>query len=254
MDVLEIVGLAAAALVAGAINAVAGGGSLVSFPALLAAGYDAKVANVTNTVAIWPGTLGGSYAYRGEIGRQRRRVAVLLIPAIAGGLAGAALLLTTSSDTFDAIVPFLIMIGVVLILFQERIAGFATGRHFRSQNAEHIPVSLFLAVFFGAVYGGYFGAGLGIILLGALAITMPDDDMQHSNALKNILAGAANGIAVVYFIAFGPVRWGPAAVMAGAALCGGWFGAGIARRIGAVWLRRVVVVYGTGAAIVLLVT
>jgi uncharacterized membrane protein YfcA len=253
MDVLEIVGLAAAALVAGAINAVAGGGSLVSFPALLAAGYDAKVANVTNTVAIWPGTLGGSYAYREEIGRQRRRVAFLLVPAIGGGLAGSALLLSTSSDTFDAIVPFLIMIGVVLILFQDRIGKLATGRHFTSQSDDHIPVSLFVAVFLGAVYGGYFGAGLGIILLGALAIAMPDD-MHHSNALKNILAGAANGIAVVYFIAFGPVRWGPAAIMAGAALCGGWFGAGFARKIGAVWLRRVVVVYGTGAAIVLLLT
>jgi uncharacterized membrane protein YfcA len=254
MDALEVVGLAAAALVAGAINAVAGGGSLVSFPALLAAGYDAKVANVTNTVAIWPGTLGGSYAYREEIGRQRRRVAVLLVPAIGGGLAGAALLLTTSSDTFDAIVPFLIMIGVVLILFQDRIGKYTTGHHFVSQSESHIPISLFIAVFLGAVYGGYFGAGLGIILLGALAITMPDDDMHHSNALKNILASAANGIAVVYFVAFGPVRWGPAAVMAGAALVGGWFGAGIARRIGAEWLRRVVVVYGTTAAIVLLLT
>jgi uncharacterized membrane protein YfcA len=253
MDALEIVGLAVAAFVAGAINAVAGGGSLVSFPALLAAGYDAKAANVTNTVAIWPGTLGGSYAYRGEISRQRRRVAILLIPAIIGGLAGSALLLTTSGDTFDAIVPFLIMIGVVLIVFQERISKLASGRHFVSQHDEHVPIGLMGSVFLAAIYGGYFGAGMGIILLGALAIMMPDD-LQHSNALKNILAGVVNGVAVLYFIAFGPVRWGPAALMAGAALGGGLFGAGIARRVGQVWLRRVVVVYGTVAAIVLLVT
>jgi uncharacterized membrane protein YfcA len=252
MDVLEVVGLAAAAFIAGAINAVAGGGSLVSFPALLAAGYDAKVANVTNTVAIWPGTLGGSYAYRDELSRQRRRILVLLGPTIAGALAGSALLLTTSSDTFDAIVPFLIMIGVTLILFQDRIGKLTSGRHFVSQGAGHVPLFLMVTVFFGAAYGGYFGAGLGIILLGSLAIMMPDD-LHHSNALKNILAALANGVAVLYFIAFGPVRWGPAALMAGAALGGGFLGVGIARRVGPKWLRRAVVIYGTVAAIVLLV-
>lgn len=252
MDVLEIVGLACAAFVAGAINAVAGGGSLVSFPALLAAGYGAKPANVTNTVAIWPGTLGGSYAYRAELGRQRKRLLVLLGPAIAGGLAGSALLLATSADTFDAIVPFLIMIGVLLILFQDRIAKYTTSRHFVSQNAGHIPVPLMAVVFVGAIYGGYFGAGLGIILLASLSIMLPDD-LHHSNALKGILAGVINGVAVLYFIAFGPVRWGPAAIMAGAAMAGGFLGVGLARRLGPVWLRRAVVVYGTIAAIVLLV-
>lgn len=252
MDILEVVGLAAAAFVASAINAVAGGGSLVSFPALLVAGYDAKVANVTNTVGIWPGTLGGSYAYRDELGRQRRRILVLLGPAVAGALAGSALLLTTSSDTFDAIVPFLIMTGVVLILFQDRIGKITSGRHFVSQGDKHIPIFLMVTVFLGAIYGGYFGAGLGIILLGSLSIMLPDD-IHHSNALKGILAGVVNGVAVLYFIAFGPVRWGPAAVMAGAALAGGFLGVGIARRLGPQWLRRAVVVYGTTAAIVLLV-
>ncbi|HVP05386.1 MAG TPA: sulfite exporter TauE/SafE family protein [Dehalococcoidia bacterium] len=252
MDVLEVVGLAVAAFVAGAINAVAGGGSLVSFPALLAAGYAAKPANVTNTVAIWPGTLGGSYAYRSELGRQRRRIVMLLAPAIAGGIAGSALLLTTSSDTFDAIVPFLIMIGVLLILFQDWIGKYTTGHHFVSQGEGHIPVSLIAVVFAGAVYGGYFGAGLGIILLASLSIMLPDD-LQHSNALKGILASVINGVAVLYFIAFGPVRWGPAVLMAGAALAGGYLGVGLARRLGPAWLRRVVVVYGTIAAIVLLV-
>jgi uncharacterized membrane protein YfcA len=252
MDALEVVGLAAAGFVAGAINAVAGGGSLISFPALLAAGYAAKPANVTNTVAIWPGTLGGSYAYRAELGRQRLRILVLLGPAVAGALAGSALLLSTSSDTFDAIVPFLIMIGVLLILFQDRIGKLTSGRHFVSQGADHIPISLMVVVFLGAVYGGYFGAGLGIILLGSLSIMLPDD-LQHSNALKGILASVVNGVAVVYFVAFGPVRWGPAALMAGAALMGGYLGVGLARRLGQVWLRRAVVVYGTIAAIVLLV-
>lgn len=253
MDALEIVGLAAAAFIAGAINAVAGGGSLVSFPALLAFGYASKPANVTNTVAIWPGTLGGSYAYRSELSRQRTRILVLLAPAIAGGLAGSALLLSTSSDTFDAIVPFLILGGVLLILFQERIGKFTAGHRFVSQGEGHAPIALIAVVFCAAVYGGYFGAGLGIILLASLSILLPDD-LQHSNALKVILAGAANGVAVLYFIAFGPVRWGPAVLMAGAALAGGYLGVGVARRLGPTWLRRAVVVYGTVAAIILLVT
>jgi hypothetical protein len=252
MSIFEIVGLAAAGFVAGAINAVAGGGSLVSFPALLAFGYDSKTANVTNTVAIWPGTLGGSYAYREEIGRQRKRLLVLIGPAIVGGLAGSALLLKTSSDTFDAIVPFLIMIGVVLILFQERISKVTSGRHFVSQGEDHVPIALMAVVFAGAVYGGYFGAGLGIILLGALSIMLPDD-LHHSNALKGILASIVNGVAVIYFVAFGPVKWGPAALMAGAAMAGGYLGVGLARRLGQVWLRRAVVAYGTIAAIILLV-
>jgi len=252
MSILEIIGLAAAAFVAGAINAVAGGGSLVSFPALLAAGYAAKPANVTNTVAIWPGTVGGSYAYRTELGPQRRRIIVLIGPAIAGGLAGSALLLATSSSTFDAIVPFLIMIGVTLILFQDRISKYTTGHHFVSQGEGHVPIALIAVVFVGAVYGGYFGAGLGIILLGALSIMLPDD-LHHSNALKGILASVVNGVAVLYFVAFGPVQWGPAALMAGAAMAGGYLGVGLARRLGQVWLRRAVVVYGTAAAIVLLV-
>jgi hypothetical protein len=110
-----------------------------------------------------------------------------------------------------------------------------------------------VVVFTGAIYGGYFGAGLGIILLASLSIMLPDD-LQHSNALKGILASVVNGVAVLYFIAFGPVRWGPAALMAGAAMAGGYLGVGLARKLGPAWLRRAVVVYGTVAAIVLLVT
>jgi uncharacterized membrane protein YfcA len=250
MSTLEVIGLAAAAFVAGAINAVAGGGSLISFPALLAAGYPAKPANVTNTVAIWPGTLGGSVAYRSELGRQPQRIIRLVIPAIAGALAGSALLLATSSSTFDAIVPFLILTGVAIMIFQEPLGGFMARRNAVSTGVNHVPLALQAVVFVAAIYGGYFGAGLGIILLAFLSILMPDD-LQHSNALKGILALIVNGVAVLYFIAFGPVRWGPAALMAVFAMAGGYLGVGLARKLGQTWLRRAVIVYGTAAAIVL---
>ena len=252
MGVLEVIGLAAAAFVAGAINAVAGGGSLISFPALLAAGYDSKAANVTNTVAIWPGTLGGSVAYRDELGRQPKRIVALLVPAIAGALVGSALLIKTSSHTFDAIVPFLILTGVAIMLFQEPLGTFLQKRNVGSIGGDHVPLLLQLVVFVASIYGGYFGAGFGIIVLAFLAILMPDD-LHHSNALKGILAFIVNGVAVIYFIAFGPVQWGPAALMAAFAVAGGYLGVGLARKLKPVWLRRVVIVYGTIAAIVLLV-
>ncbi|MEO8458010.1 MAG: sulfite exporter TauE/SafE family protein [Chloroflexota bacterium] len=252
MSIFEIVGLAAAAFVAGAINAVAGGGSLISFPALLAAGYDSKAANVTNTVAIWPGTLGGSLAYRSEISRQPTRIIALLVPAIVGALAGSALLLATSSDTFDAIVPFLILTGVAIMVFQEPLGRFLSRRNAVARSIDHVPVLLQGVVFTAAIYGGYFGAGFGIIILAFLSILLPDD-LHHSNALKGILAMIVNGVAVVYFILFGPVQWGPAALMAAFAMAGGFLGVGLARRLGPVWLRRGVILYGTVAAIVLFV-
>ncbi len=253
MSILEAIGLAAAGFAAGAINAVAGGGSLVSFPALLAAGYPSKAANVTNTVAVWPGTLSGSVAYRSELRRQPRRIVALLFPAIAGALAGSALLLSTSSGTFDAIVPFLILTGVAIMIFQEPLGGFLSRRDVASRGGDHVPLLLHAGVFVTAVYGGYFGAGFGIITLALLAVLLPDD-LHHSNALKGILALIVNGVAVIYFGAFGPVKWGPAAVMAGGSITGGYLGVGLMRRFSAVWLRRAVVLYGTIAAIVLLVT
>jgi uncharacterized membrane protein YfcA len=252
MNILEVIGLSAAAFVAGAINAVAGGGSLISFPALLAAGYNSKAANVTNTVAIWPGTLGGSVAYRDELRRQPKRIVALLVPAIAGALAGSALLIATSSSTFDAIVPFLVLTGVGIMLFQEPLGGFLSRRNVASTGVDHVPLLLQVVVFVAAIYGGYFGAGFGIIILAVLSILMPDD-LHHSNALKGILAMIINGVAVAYFIAFGPVQWGPAALMAAFAVAGGYLGVGLARKLRPVWLRRVVIVYGTVAAIVLFV-
>ncbi len=252
MGVFEAIGLLAAALAAGSVNAVAGGGSLISFPSLVAAGYAAKTANVTNTVALWPGYFGGSLAYRSELRVQRRRVLLLLGPSIAGALVGSAVLLATPAGAFEAVVPFLILFASGLMAFQERLASFAADHHLNSRGPQHLPWALYAAVFALAAYGAYFGAGLGILTMAALAILMPDD-IQRSNALKGVLSLVINAVAVVYFALFGPVQWGPAALMAGGALAGGYLGAGIARRLGPLWLRRAIITLGLAVSAVLFV-
>jgi uncharacterized membrane protein YfcA len=252
MDLLTSVGLLAAAFIAGAINAVAGGGSLVSFPALIAAGYATKTANVTNTVALWPGYIGGSYGYRGELQRQRRRIVALAVPSILGGLLGSAILLYTPGSAFDAIVPFLILFACLVMALQDRLSAFAASHRLQAQHADHIPAPLYVGTFALSIYGGYFGAGLGILLFAGLAILLPDD-IQHTNALKGLLSALINAVALIYFVAFGPVRWLPAVIMAAGALAGGYLGVGVARRLGKRWLRISVIAYGVVVAVVLFV-
>ncbi len=254
MEWIEAAGLLAGAAAAGTINAVAGGGSLVSFPALLAAGYPAKTANVTSTVALWPGYLGGSLAYRAELGLQRRRVLALAAPSILGAIAGSAILLSTPADAFRAIVPFLILFAAGLMLVQDRLASFAAIHRLRSLGeGGPVPPVLHAAIFALAVYGAYFGAGLGILTIAVLSVLLPDD-IQHSNALKGMLSLIINAAAVIYFVAFGPVEWGPAVLMAGGALTGGYLGVHAVRRLAPVWLRRLVFVFAVAVSIVLLAT
>lgn len=249
MGAFEYPLLALAAFAAGAINAVAGGGSLVSFPALVAAGYPTKVANVTNTVALWPGYVGGSINYAAQLSDQRRRIVILSVPSILGAIAGSAILLTTSDASFDRIVPFLILFAAGLMAGQSRLSAWIT-RH-RPQGAEgRTPPELLAAVFVLAIYGAYFGAGLGIITLAVLGILLPDD-LHRSNALKGLLSAIINAAAVIYFAFWGPVEWLPAAVMAGAALAGGYLGVGVARRIPVRFLRAGVIIYAVVVAVVL---
>ena len=247
MDLLPALGLLAAAFVAGAINAVAGGGSLVSFPALVAAGYTPKTANVTNTVALWPGYLSSSYGYRGELKTQRVRMISLTVPSIGGALAGSVILLLTPGNAFDAIVPFLILFACGLMAMQERLARFAFAHHLASEGEDHVPLALIGGVFLLAVYGAYFGAGLGIMTLAVLGILLPDD-IQRSNALKSLLSLLINAAAVLFFAFFGPVRWVPALIMAVGALAGGYLGVGVARRLGRRPLRISVIGYGVVVA------
>lgn len=251
MGVLEAIGLTIAAFAAGAVNAVAGGGSLISFPALVAAGYPAKTANVTNTVALWPGYLGGSFGYRELLIPQRRTIAMLSVSSILGAIAGSAILLSTPESAFEAIVPFLILFAALLLSVQSRLAAYVAA-HRRNRAESPAPFELHAAVFVLAIYGAYFGAGLGILTLAVLGVLLPDD-LQRSNALKGVLSLVINAAAVLYFAAFGPVEWAPALVMALAALAGGYAGARIARRLSPHVLRTAVIAFSVVVALVLFV-
>ncbi len=251
MDAGEAAFLASAAVAAGAVNAVAGGGSLISFPALIAAGYPAKTANVTNTVALWPGYLAGTAAYRRELGGQGHRVVALLLPSFAGALLGAAILLLTPEATFEAIVPFLILFATALLAAQQPLSRVTECFRLGSRHDGHVPISLHGSVFAMSVYGAYFGAGLGIMLLAVLSVLLPDD-LHRCNALKGFLSFVINAAAVGYFALFGPVQWAPALIMAVGAIAGGYVGVGIVRKIDPRWLRAGVVVYGVSVALFLL--
>jgi hypothetical protein len=227
------------------VNAVAGGGSLISFPALLAVGYPSVTANVTNSVAVLPGYLGGSIGYRRELEGQRGRLLALTPTCVAGSAAGAALLLVGSDKAFEAIVPFLILFACALLAAQplfKRIVPRPSG-----------PVPLHAMQFLAAVYGGYFGAGLGIMLLAVLEFSI-EDDLQRLNALKGLLSFVIGAVAAVSFALFGPVKWGAAAITAAASLGGGQAGVVVARRLPANVLRGLVVAFGVGVAVVLLAT
>jgi uncharacterized membrane protein YfcA len=176
---------------------------------------------------------------------------LLALPSVVGALVGSVVLLATSESLFDRIVPFLILFACLLMGVQDRLARWAVAHRLSSRGADHVPASLHAATFVLAIYGAYFGAGLGILTLAVLGILLPDD-LQHSNALKGLLSALINLVAVVYFAFFGPVEWGPTAVMAAGALAGGYLGVGVARRLGKRWLRVAVISYGLVVALVLL--
>jgi uncharacterized protein len=244
----ELALLGGAGLLAGGVNAVAGGGSLISFPAMLALGYGSVPANVTNNVALLPGYVGGTLAYREELSGQGGRARRLSATGAVGGLLGAILLDVSPPGVFEAIVPFLILLSCSLLVAQP-----AASRAVERRGHQGRPSMVHASVFLAAIYGGYFGAGLGIMLLAALGAFLPDD-MQRLNALKGLLSLMISAAAVVYFAFFAPVVWAAAAVMAVTSLVGGQLGVRLARRLSATALRWVVVAFGTGVAIVLLVT
>ena len=247
--------LAAVAFLAGAINAVAGGGSLLTFPALLAAGLSPVSANVTNTVSLVPGYVGGIAGFRREIPNQRRRIRMLLPAAFAGSLLGAIVLLTTSATVFKRIVPLLVLAAAVVLLLQPILQRRLARLHPETGEpvVEENDTATIIAVFFAAVYGGYFGAVLGVMLLAVLGTFLPDD-LHRLNALKSVLQFATNIIAVLVFALFGPVQWLVVLLMAPMSLIGGWIGSHLSQRIAPKALRSAIGVYGVGAAIVLAIT
>jgi uncharacterized membrane protein YfcA len=246
---LVLVGLAGAA--AGTVNAIAGGGTLMSFPALTAIGMPAIAANVTNTVALWPGMVGGIAAQRRDFAGQRRRLWVSVPVGIVGGLAGGLLLLRTGEHAFRVLVPYLILVAALLLALQDRLKAWLVTHPSHHAGGES-PARLILPVAGGAVYGGYFGAGLGVILLAVLGLIL-DDTLTRLNALKQAIALAANLAAAVFFLFSGQVDWPIALVMAGGAIVGGSVGGRLAGRIPPVRLRAVVVTIAVAVAAVYLV-
>ena len=228
MDLLHGSSAFASAFAAGAINSVAGGGTLVTFPTLIWLGLDSVSANATSTVAIWPGSLGGMWGYRKELRTADRRMLALTVPSLIGGIAGALLLRFTPPSIFDALVPFLILFATVLFMVQETVQRmFKTGEG--RQESPHWLAGAILFQFFVALYGGYFGAGIGILMLAALSI-LGLTDIHQMNGLKNFFALCINGVAALYFMFAHMVQWPYVLIMAVGAIAGGYGGAGMARQ------------------------
>ena len=237
-----IIGLAG--FVAGIINSIAGGGTLISFPALLWIGRNPIIANATNTVAIWPGSFAGVIGFRKQLALIPRWLLFLTIPALAGGIAGAVLLLHTSQKTFANLVPFLILGATILLAAQEVITRRLTIlKRLHDEHAGAFGLFAFVFQFFVSVYGGYFGAGMGILMLAALGL-IGMNDMLKMNGLKNLLAICINGVAAVYFMVAGAVVWRDVAIMAVTSIAGGFLGARLAVRFGKKFVRAAVVIIG----------
>ncbi|MFM7247990.1 MAG: sulfite exporter TauE/SafE family protein [Actinomycetota bacterium] len=244
---LALAGLAAFA--AGIVNALAGGGTLISFPMLIALGVPPVSANVTNTVALVPGYLGGAVAQRADLDRQGRRLRVLLPAAALGGLVGAALLLLTPERVFEVLVPVLILAAVAVLALGDSVKRRVAERI--SQAADGAPEHLVgpaVGVFLAAIYGGYFGGGLGIIVLAVLGVILVDT-LTRLNAVKQVTSLVVNAVAAGVFVLFGDVVWSAAAVMLVCAVVGGFLGGTLASRVPARVLQRIVLVIGVAVAI-----
>jgi uncharacterized protein len=236
---------------AGTINTVVGSGTLVTFPTLLALGYSPVVANVSNTVGLAPGSLSGAIGYRRELAGQRDRLIRLGIGAALGGVTGAVLLVTLPSAAFEAIVPALIGVGCVLVAVQPWVARRVGNQE--EPDRPHGSATMWVLITLAGVYGGYFGAGQGVLLLGIMGIFL-NDDLQRINAVKNVLALIANTVAAVLFVFVADVSWAVAGLVAAGSLVGGYLGATIGRRLPATVFRVVIVVIGALAIWRLLAT
>ena len=250
MTPLHAIAIAAAGLAAGTINTIVGSGSLVTFPTLLGVGIKAVPANVSNTIGLVPGSISGAIGYRRELSGQTRRILHLMPAAVAGAVCGAILLLAVPG-AFRSVVPILILLAVALVLVQPRIARWRANKgHIR----EHPGLVLHLGVFLTAIYGGYFGAAQGVILLALLGITI-DDDLQRLNGVKNVIAAVVNGVAALWFIgARTHIVWIAVLILLVSSSVGGQLGAVLGRRIPSNALRAVIAVVGTAVAVKLLVT
>jgi hypothetical protein len=252
IDPVSALVIIAAGVVAGIMNTIVGAGSLVTFPTLLFLGYPPLVANVSNTIGLVPGSLSGSVGYRRELAGQRTRARPLLVAAGLGGLTGAALLLILPASAFARIVPLLILVACALVAVQPRLTAWVTARRSRmgTEGHEGGPL-LVVGVYLTGIYGGYFGAAQGVILIALLAILVADD-LQRLNGLKNVIATVINAVAAVVFIVLAPVAWVPAILLAIGSTIGGQLGAWVGRRLSPLVLRVAIVVIGVTVAVRLL--
>ncbi|WP_018638158.1 sulfite exporter TauE/SafE family protein [Parafrankia elaeagni] len=266
--------VAGGGLLAGAVNAIAGGGTLIAFPALLATGMPALTANITSSVGLLTGYAGGAFGYRRELRGQAHRLRALAPPALFGGLVGAIVLLLTPSDGFKRAVPFLVLAACLLLAVQSRLAAVVARRRAAtvasapstasvtaSRSATAVTPAVAgnditwptrIGVFVAGVYGSYFGAGLGVLLLGVLGILLVDE-LQRTNALKTLLSFGVNAVGVLIFLVAAQVSWAFAGILVVTSACGGVLGARAARLLPATVLRTAVVILGVVVAVVLLV-
>lgn len=240
----QIVCVALAGLAAGTINAVVGSGTLITFPVLLAFGYPPVTANVSNTIGLVPGSVSGAFGYRRRLAGQRERAIRLGIGSLLGGIAGAALLLLLPASTFSAIVPGFIALAILMTVLQPQLRAALERR--RQQGGGESRVLAPMAALLTGIYGGYFGAAQGILLLGLLGVLLTQD-LQRTNALKNVLVGLVNGMAGVYFAFAAHVQWGPVAVIAVSSVLGAQVGARYGQRLPPGALRALIVVVGVVA-------
>jgi uncharacterized membrane protein YfcA len=246
---LEYVFITLASIGAGFVNAVAGGGTLITFPVLTAVGVPAVPANVTNTVALCPGFLGATIAQRAALHDQQRRLKLMVPLAVVGGVAGGMLLLATDDETFRGVIPFLLLLACALLAAQDWLKTWLVRWKWHHDPGHVSDARAAVPLFFGAIYGGYFGAGLGVMMLAVFGL-MLDDSLTRLNALKSLLAMVINVAAAVFFLFSGEVIWPVAAVMAAGALAGGALGGRLAAGIRPQALRWVVVTIGVVAALV----
>jgi uncharacterized membrane protein YfcA len=243
---LAALAIFAAAIAAGAINAVVGSGSLITFPTLLAFGFTPVVANVSNNVGIIPGNLSASFGYRTELAGQRGRLWRLGIASFAGAAGGAVALLALPAGVFELVVPVLIIGGCVLVVIQPKLAAWVANRN--RQRPDRIGPVLFAGVFLTGVYGGYFGAAQGVLLVGLLGVFLTDS-LQRINAGKNVLVTVVNGVAAVIFILFAHVAWLAVGLIAAGSAAGGLIGARVGRKLPPLALRVIIVIIGVISAV-----
>ena len=241
--------LVLAGIAAGTVNAIAGGGSLITFPSLIATGLPTVDANVTNSVSVFPGYLSSIAGSRADLAGQGSRIRAILPTSLIGSAAGCALLLLTPARAFEVVVPFLVLAAAATLAFQDRLRALV-GQP-RAMSPRRATITLQVVVLFGAVYGGYFGAALGVMYVAALALIL-DEPLKRINAFKNVLSASVGLVTVIVFAIFARVHWGAALTLAPATIIGGYAGAKVARRLPARVLRYLIVTFGTVIGLILL--